>query len=103
MKHIIWVLLVFVSISYASAQDVYTSSGKPGYHKKTKKVKGYDPSKLIIGGGLTAGYADGSVAVGISPIVGYRFTDHFSAGVGIGYLYSQLPESIDPNGKVLSY
>ena len=39
MKHIIWVLLVFVGMSYASAQDVYTSSGKPGYHKKAKKKK----------------------------------------------------------------
>ncbi len=92
MKHIIWVLLVFVGISYASAQDVYTSSGKPGYHKKTKKKKGYDPDKIILGGGLSFDIGSDYVLAGASPIVGYRFTDHFSAGIGVGYLYFKLPD-----------
>jgi hypothetical protein len=94
MKRIIVVLLLCVGFTYVSAQEVYNSSGKPGYHKKTKKNKGYDPSKLILGGGLQAGFGDGYAVAGISPMVGYKFTSHFAAGVGIGYLYEQAP---DPN------
>ena len=96
MKYFIWVLLIFVGISYASAQDVYTSSGKTGYHKKTKKKKGYDPDKLIIGGEPTINFGGGYANVGISAILGYRITNHLSAGIGVGYLYSQIPEYVDP-------
>ena len=98
MKNIIVALCLCLGFTYASAQDVYTSSGKPGYHKNTKKKKkGYDPDKLILGGGITAYFGDGYISAGLSPIVGYRITDHFSAGVGLGYLYTQIPEYVDPN------
>jgi hypothetical protein len=97
MKNVILVFLLFAGISYASAQDVYTSSGKQGYHKKTKKkTSGYDPDKLIIGGGINASFGGGYVAAGISPMLGYRITDQFSAGIGLGYLYSQIAEYVDP-------
>lgn len=98
MKHIVWVLLIFVGMNYASAQEVYTSSGKPGYHKKMqkKKKKGYDPDRLVLGGGLTASFDGGYAALGIAPIVGYRITDNFAAGVGLGYLYAQQPVYVDP-------
>ena len=92
MKQIILVLMVFAGMSYASAQDVYTSSGKPGYHKKVKKKKGYDPDRIILGGGLSFDISGDYVIAGLSPMVGYRFTDHFSAGVGVGYLYFKLPD-----------
>jgi hypothetical protein len=92
MKHIFWVLLVFIGFSYASAQDVYTSSGRPGYHKKPKKKKGYDPEKLIVGGGLILDFGSDYVLAGLSPVVGYRFTDHLSAGVGLGYEYFKVPD-----------
>src|ERR1017187_10428182 len=97
MKNIVVVLLLFFGISYASAQEVYTSSGKTGFHKKTKKKKGYDPDRLIIGGGITFGIDGGYVNLGLAPIVGYRITDHFSAGLGLGYLYASAPVGVDPN------
>ena len=96
MRHITLVLLLLIAVSYASAQDVYTSSGKTGYHKKTKKVKGYDPDKLIIGGGLNAGIGGGYANVGIAPIVGYRITKEFSAGIGLGYQFYKEPVAYDP-------
>ncbi len=92
MKKIMLIVLLFTAYNYASAQDVYTSSGKQGYQKKTKKTKGYDPDKLIIGGGLNAGVGGGYADVGLSPMVGYRFTNRFMAGVGLGYEYSQAPD-----------
>jgi hypothetical protein len=96
MKNLLLAVLLFTGITYASAQDVYTSSGRSGYHKKAKKHKGYDPDKLILGGGLTASFGGGYANVGVSPIVGYRFTEHFTAGIGLGYLYSQIPVYVDP-------
>ena len=105
MKNIVLVVLLCAGFTYASAQDVYTSSGKPGYQKNVKKKKkGYDPDKLILGGGLSLNFADGYFSAGVAPIVGYRITDHFSAGIGLGYLYSQVPEYVDPiNPDKVSY
>ena len=105
MKNIVLVVLLCAGFTYASAQDVYTSSGKPGYQKNVKKKKkGYDPDKLILGGGITLNFGDGYFSAGLSPIIGYRITDHFSAGIGIGYLYSQVPEYVDPiNPDKVSY
>ncbi|MCW3122109.1 MAG: hypothetical protein JWQ38_1601 [Flavipsychrobacter sp.] len=89
MKKICFILLLCAGFTYASAQEVYTSSGKAGYHKKTKREKGYDPSKLVVGGGLNGYYSTGNALAGISPMVGYNFFHNFTAGVGLGYLYYQ--------------
>ena len=105
MKNLILVVMLCAGFTCASAQDVYTSSGKPGYQKQTKKKKkGYDPDRLILGGGLTLNFGDGYFNAGVAPIVGYRITNHFSAGIGLGYLYSQIPEYVDPlNPDKVSY
>ncbi len=99
MKNIVLVLLLCAGFTYASAQDVYTSSGKPGYQKnvKKKKKKGYDPDRLILGGMPNLDFGNGFVDLGLSAIAGYRITDHFSAGIGLGYLYSKSPVAVDPN------
>jgi hypothetical protein len=90
MKYILSVLMVVVGVQLATAQDVYTSSGRPEYAKKKEKKKtGYDPSRLIVGGGLVAGFGSGYTDVGIFPVVGYRITERFSAGVGLGYEFQK--------------
>ncbi|MES2701186.1 MAG: hypothetical protein V4649_01020 [Bacteroidota bacterium] len=86
MRNLIIAVLLCIGVATsATAQEVYKSSGKKTYSKKKKT--GYDPDKLIIGGGLNAGFGTGYTNVGISPIVGYRITKDFSAGVGVGYQY----------------
>jgi len=71
----------------AMAQDVYTSSGRPvNAHKKQQQKKGFDISKLVFGG--IAQVAVGDITdLGISPIIGYRFTRKLTAGIGLGYEY----------------
>ncbi len=88
MKYLIYVLVWGMSISTVSAQETYSSSGRPDHAQKHKKKEGaYDPSRLIFGGGLVAGFGTGYSNFGISPTVGYRFTDNFAAGIGLGYEY----------------
>jgi hypothetical protein len=69
------------------AQDVYTSSGRNANAKKHKKQQGFDPSRLVFGGGFVANFGSGYSDFGLSPIVGYRFNDRITAGVGFGYEY----------------
>lgn len=102
MKHFLIIFLLFAGISYASAQEVYTSSGKSHSHKKSQKnkKKGYDPDRLILGGGLNGlSYSTVGASAGISLIAGYRILDKLSAGVGIGYQYSQrsVPDLLNPS------
>ncbi len=89
MRNVVVTLLLVLGFSGAMAQEVYTSSGKTNYKKK--EHTGYDPDKLIVGGGMTVGFSTGYTSLGISPIVGYRLTKNFSTGVGLGYLYSKQP------------
>src|SRR6185437_8118749 len=98
MKYIISVLMVSLCISMASAQDVYTSSGRPQHAKKDQQQKGFDRDRLIFGAGAVVGFGNGYADLGVSPFVGYRFTDHFSAGVGLGYQYLKYQQYLyNPN------
>lgn len=94
MKKMIVLVAFLCGFIVATAQDTYNSSGtKSYYYKKQHSHKhGYDPSKLVIGGGLSASYSTDYAQFGISPLVGYQFGKDFTAGVGLGYLYSMQPQ-----------
>jgi len=87
MKYFALILLCFSIYTSAVAQDVYSSSGRPDHAKKQKKEEGFDPSKLILGGGIGLGFGNQYADIVIAPTVGYRFTNHFAAGIGLGYEY----------------
>lgn len=84
------------------AQDVYTSSGKPVGRARanTAARTGFDPDRLVYGGGISLGfgsnsyYGGNSFLIGASPTVGYRFTDAFMAGVGVGYTYQSVSKGL---------
>jgi hypothetical protein len=90
MRKVVLFVLLLAGFSGAMAQEVYNSSGKTNY-KNDKKKSGFDPDKLVLGGGATVGIGGGFARLGASPIVGYRLADHFYAGVGCGYLYTKAP------------
>lgn len=102
MRQIICTLLLGMICFGVSAQEVYNSSGRAGGYRKKEK-KGYDPDKLVLGGGLNANYAriqlddytSGSyVQFGISPKVGYRLARFLTVGVGVGYQYYKSPDYV---------
>ncbi len=97
-------------MSFASfAQEVYSSSGRPiteaEREGKKEPVKGFDPSRLIFGGGFIFGIGSGYTNLGISPVVGYAITDKFSAGIGLGYQYFKfdIPVVDQFNTPIASY
>ncbi len=94
-----------------SAQEVYTSSGKPPgalrkQQERKQKEQGFDPSRMIYGGSLGIGGGNGVFGFNVSPIVGYRITDKFAAGVGFGYQYTSINDYFeieDANGFINYY
>jgi hypothetical protein len=49
-------------------------------------TKGFDKSRLFIGGNLGLSFGSYTV-INVSPQVGYHFSDVFAAGAGINYIY----------------
>lgn len=92
MKRIALFLVCSLLVSSIHAQVIYNSSGKKGEaeYKKNAEKKGFDTHKLIFGGGLQAGFGNGTLILGLSPIVGYRVSDRFSAGLRLGYQYNWI-------------
>jgi hypothetical protein len=97
MRYIIFILLLSTGFS-ATAQEVYNSSGKTeaqlkreAARKKAAQRGKFDPSRLVFGGGF--GLSIGGVtSIAVSPIVGYRVTEHFTAGVGLSYQYLRIKD-----------
>ncbi|WP_276133327.1 hypothetical protein [Polluticoccus soli] len=95
MKKLLLIVFFIPLALSAMAQDtVYSSSGKPISQYRLKEqereqARGFDKNKLIFGGGFTFGASGGLLVAGLSPVVGYRITDNFSAGIGLSYTYYQ--------------
>lgn len=101
----IWILaLCLLMAGGLQAQTVYRSSGKAKYNSKNKK-KQQESNRfldhMIVGGGLSLSLGT-YTSVSVSPVVGYRITDNFSAGVGFGYQYLRIKDffEVDNNGSL---
>ncbi len=95
MKRTLLVLLAgCLFAGTATAQEVYSSSGKPLNKSQTdvKSEKLIEPGRLIVGGWGLFGIGSGVTNIGITPILGYRITDDFSAGIGFGYQYLHVKD-----------
>jgi len=49
--------------------------------------KGFDKSRMFIGGYLGLSFSSYGTSINITPQVGYNFNQYFAAGVGINYAY----------------
>lgn len=54
-----------------------------------KSNTGFDSGKLIFGGDIGFGISQNSWTVGGSPQIGYKLTNRFHIGAGIGYRYAR--------------
>jgi len=92
MKYLLFGLMLTICCGTISAQEVYSSSGKPINEKRKYKAdpEGFDPSKIIWGGGIILSAGTGYANLGISPILGYRISDRLSAGIGAGFQYLKI-------------
>ena len=102
-KKILVILAVCLCTTFcAGAQETYSSSGTRNKNWTKQEPKGFDPQRLIFGGGL--GLSFGNVtSIGLAPIVGYRITDNFSAGIGLIYQYVQINDDYYLQGNYYDY
>ncbi|HLU16841.1 MAG TPA: hypothetical protein VKZ76_02205 [Edaphocola sp.] len=87
-KLVITVLCLLASFG-AWSQVRYSSGGAASKPKE----KGFDPQKIVVGGGLGAGLGSGVLAFSLSPMVGYEFAPNFLAGVSLSYQYLRIKEA----------
>ena len=89
-KHMLLFLFAFaVSIGICSAQE-----------EEQGEKKGFDKSKLFIGGNFGLSFGDYTLA-NVSPQLGYRFNQYFAAGAGVNFQYSSTKYR-DYNGNAQS-
>lgn len=102
MRRLLIILFVLNGFT-AAAQRTYTSSGRPlnAMKKKEQHKKGFDPSRIVLGGGIGFSLTDEITTFSISPVVGYRVLDKLAVGIGGGYQYFQQKDFFsvtDQNG-----
>ncbi len=98
MKKVLNILLLCLLTATVSAQDVYNSSGRPvkvddNGNVKREEEKGFSTDKLIFGGWGVLGIGSGVTNIGVTPVLGYRVSDAFSAGISLGYQYFKVKYS----------
>ncbi|HVI46610.1 MAG TPA: hypothetical protein VM802_17160 [Chitinophaga sp.] len=80
MKYLLAAFFILATGQLATAQ----------YYKTDTSVrKGFDPTRLIVGGSLGMVFGD-YTNVNVSPLVGYRFNDYIAAGISINGQYGSM-------------
>ncbi len=95
MKKIFFTTFFLSLISiFISAQDFGTPAPAPKPKQEPKPFP--DWNKVYFGGGVGLWFGNRSSFVNLSPIVGYKITEKYSAGFGITYIYIQDRNYIPP-------
>ena len=98
------ILFSFIWLSGLTASGQYRSPyAYPGPQQQSydsaREKKGFDPSRLVFGGNLGVSFGDFTF-VNITPQVGYQFSNMFTAGLGVNYIYSGIKYR-DASGREL--
>ncbi len=82
MKKVLFLVFFVAAIgTFSHAQD----------ENKSEKKKGFDKSKLFVGGNFGMTFGDYTL-INVSPQLGYRFNQYLAAGAGINFQYVSLKE-----------
>ena len=73
--------ILFVFIVFLGTSMTLQGQSEPPKVKKPFK------ERLVFGGGATVNFYNGQTILGLSPIVGYKVTQRYIAGLGLSYLY----------------
>lgn len=76
MQRLLLAVILLFSVHAASAQGYVTDSSR-----------GFDKSRLMVGGALGFSFGDYTF-VNVSPLIGYRFSPMFAAGININAQYA---------------
>lgn len=85
------VLFALISVS-SSAQDEPRVRNVNNNPERPLEERGFKKENLFTGGNVTAGFSTGYSAVGMSPVLGYKFNDYFDGGVVVNFLYQSQRE-----------
>ena len=102
----IWILgLCLLMAAGLQAQTTYSSSGKAKYNNKKKKKNEEGFAQRIIWGGALGLSLGDYAGVSVTPVIGYRITDNFSAGIGLGYQFLRVKDffEVTDRNNNLSY
>lgn len=81
MKKVTYLLTLIVVVCLMSFNTQAQNEAKSG---------GFDSSRLFTGGNIGLSFSNNYSFVEVSPIIGYYFTDKFSAGLGPSYQYHKF-------------
>ena len=79
-------VLIYILFAVWSIPTIGQDNGQWTPEEKNKSGKGFDWSKVYVGGGLALQFGNYTF-IDVSPTLSYRLTDNFSTGFGISYKY----------------
>ena len=97
LYHLVLIASLFLGLNSAMAQGQTNQDDEKVRYGEGKTFG----ERLYFGGGLGLGFGN-TTFVNVSPLVGYRITERFSAGVRVKYQYYKYNQSfIGTNGAVV--
>ncbi len=93
MKNIILCLFLLATVHSSAQIDEHGPVSKSKTSEEKKQRGGGDADwreRVVLGGNLGA-FFGASTFVNVNPLLGYRITDNWAAGVGVNYLYFSNP------------
>lgn len=105
MKKYFGLILVVLLASYGVNAQGYSTVSRT-FNKNNQAQDNKSNDRLIYGGGFGFGTGTGIISLGLSPTVGYRVNDWFSAGVSLSYNFYRDKyghQAVMPSGQYRSF